>query len=190
MRCRRCWGRWRNTSPCHASSCCRASGAAGALQRALAARFDPHLMVFAIAAEVDGLPPPLEHPSTDHVAAYVCTGTTVAACGFPTSLNCKRRSPNAPARKRAANRAQPHRGFRFGESPVDRSRTGWRKRPRALRRCISRREHNASRPGRALHRLRFAARGAGSGCAPSKRYEIDLRPESSSGAASESPPRP
>ena len=45
-------------------------------QRALAARFDPHLMAFAIDAEVDGLPLPLEHPLTDHVAAYVCTGTT------------------------------------------------------------------------------------------------------------------
>jgi uncharacterized protein YyaL (SSP411 family) len=45
-------------------------------QQALAVHVDPHLMVFAIADEVEGLPPPLEHPLTDHVAAYVCIGTT------------------------------------------------------------------------------------------------------------------
>jgi len=69
-------------------------------------------------------------------AAYVCTGTTcLPAVSDLAELQAA--PPNAPARN-ARNRAQPHRGFLFGNHRSDRSRTGWRKRPRALRRCISR----------------------------------------------------
>jgi uncharacterized protein len=46
-------------------------------QRALAARFDPHLIVLALPDAVDGLPAPLAHPALDRVVAYVCVG---AAC--------------------------------------------------------------------------------------------------------------
>jgi len=45
-------------------------------QHELAARFDPHLIAFAIPDDIDGLPPPLAHAALDHVAAYVCIGTT------------------------------------------------------------------------------------------------------------------
>jgi len=47
-----------------------------AWQRTLAQRFDPHTLVLAVANEVEGLPPGLAHPPSDHVAAYVCVGTS------------------------------------------------------------------------------------------------------------------
>jgi uncharacterized protein YyaL (SSP411 family) len=54
-------------------------GPAGLLpqwQRELAARFDPHLITLAIPDDIGDLPPPLAHAALDHVAAYVCIGTT------------------------------------------------------------------------------------------------------------------
>jgi uncharacterized protein YyaL (SSP411 family) len=46
-----------------------------AWHKALAARFDPRQVVLALPASVEGLPPFLSHPVSEHVAAYVCVGT-------------------------------------------------------------------------------------------------------------------
>jgi uncharacterized protein YyaL (SSP411 family) len=45
-------------------------------QKTLAAQLDAHRVVLAIADDASGLAPTLTHPVTDHVAAYVCVGTS------------------------------------------------------------------------------------------------------------------
>ncbi|HEU0199482.1 MAG TPA: hypothetical protein VFR86_03515, partial [Burkholderiaceae bacterium] len=47
-------------------------------RRALAQRYLPHAMVIALPNEIDAttLPAALQHPRSETVSAYVCTGTT------------------------------------------------------------------------------------------------------------------